>query len=215
MNKTRKKVNVNFSNKNKFNWDDLLELRSSCSELVLNQFVMVGEINKAYLSIEKDKQNPETKVLLLGYIKSLEECFIRIRYNSEKHIVFSYNVSDKLSLEDALNNPSEFFKIYEDPTLKCKDIKEVKKGLVKYSKKGLTSEQYDYININSEYVNLALVLRDLTGLPTYKIFSSLGFTDEDIKKFDKISNIVQEGGEDSEIMEKVNELNKKEENGAQ
>lgn len=215
MKRSKNKVNVNFRNKNKFNWDDLLELRSSCSELVLNQFVMVGEINKAYLSIEKDKQNPETKVLLLGYIKSLEECFIRIRYNSEKHIVFSYNVSDKLSLEDALNNPSEFFKIYEDPTLKCKDIKEVKKGLVKYSKKGLTSEQYDYININSEYVNLALVLRDLTGLPTYKIFSSLGFTDEDIKKFDKISNIVQEGGEDSEIMEKVNELNKKEENGAQ
>lgn len=215
MKRNKNKVNVNFRNKNKFNWDDLLELRSSCSELVLNQFVMVGEINKAYLSIEKDKQNPETKVLLLGYIKSLEECFIRIRYNSEKHIVFSYNVSDKLSLEDALNNPSEFFKIYEDPTLKCKDIKEVKKGLVKYSKKGLTSEQYDYININSEYVNLALVLRDLTGLPTYKIFSSLGFTDEDIKKFDKISNIVQEGGEDSEIMEKVNELNKKEENGAQ
>lgn len=215
MKQTRKKVNVNFSNKNKLNWDDLLELRSSCSELVLNQFVMVGEINKAYLSIEEDKQNPETKVLLLGYIKSLEECFIRIRYNSEKHIVFEYNVSDKLTLEDALNNPSEFFKIYEDPTLKCKEIKEVKKGLVKYSKKSITSEQYNYININSEYVNLALVLRDLTGLPTYKIFSSLGFTDDDIKKFDKISTIVQEGGEDSEILEKVNELNKKEEHGAQ
>lgn len=213
MSKTNNKVNLNFRNKNKFNWDDLMGLRTTCSELVLNQFVMVGEINKAYSSMEQDKQNPETKVLLLGYIKSLEECFIRLRYNSEKHIVFGYNVSDKLSLEDALNNPAEFFKIYEDPTLKCKEVKEEKKGLVKYSKKGLTSEQYDYININSEYANLALVLRDLTGLPTYKIFSSLGFTDEDIKKFDKIADIVKEGGEDSEILEKVNELNKKEEDG--
>lgn len=213
MSKNKSKVNVNFKNKNKFNWDDLMELRSSCSELILNQFAMVGEINKAYSSIGKEKQNPETKVLLLGYVKSLEECFIRLRYNAEKHMKFGCSISDKLEIEEALNNPSEFFKLYEDTTLNAKEIKSVKKGLVKYSKKSVTAEQYDYINTNSEYINIGLVLRDLAGMPTYKIFSSLGFTDDDIEKFNKISSIVKEGGDDKEILEKVGKLNKKENNG--
>ena len=210
MGNSKNKTPLNFKNRDKFNWDDLEELKNSCLNLVLNQFAVVGEINKAYNKIEQSKRNPEVNVLILGFIKSLEECFIRIRYNSERHIKYKYNISDHLEIEEALNKPEEFYKLLEDNKPDSKEIKSVKKGMVKASKKHITTEQYEYININSEYVNLGIVLRDLTGIPTYKLFDAIGFTQEDIKKFGIINQIVKEGGDDEEILSKINKINKKE-----
>lgn len=206
---TNRKPKVNFKNKDKFNWDDLTEMRESCSNMIVSQFALIGEINKVYNTLEK--KSPETNALILGFVKSLEECYIRLRYNSEKHITFEHMISTDLPLEDALNNPERFYQILDNKDLKAKEVKSIKKGSVKTSKKDITSEQYEYINANSEYVNLGLVLRDLSGLPTYKIFAALGLTHKDVENFSKISSIIQEGGSDEEIMEKIsNEVNKEE-----